>query len=379
MAFHEAADLGSFEDLVSAWSKDRTFFEVGVIEETSSKGVRKIDAAIYKFVEREGVPRLAAHARISDENTIEIKFSENRKFKYRVVVLNNKLSKSEPVGVALRRIFSDLKASKADFIESGKDLSAGLPIPFILDRVGKKSRKKGQFSFHDDIMDEFDLTWIAPIRTAPKQFYGGVRGTYSPEGEHTPFLLRKALDATDRSSEFVAKLDGFGKASGLFEAISTHTFGDDPRSPFELLIKFSGATLNINNVGYGVSQALPLVVEFLSRDTPGTFAVQQPEVHLHPRAQAALGGLVFELSHGQKQSFYIETHSDYLIDRFRIEMKASKASNLKGFAQVVFFSRSDDGNKAETILIANDGSFPLDQPKDFRDFFIREEMRLLDL
>ena len=139
-------------------------------------------------------------------------------------------------------------------------------------------------SFKFEIAMGMHLTWIAPIRTKPRRIYDGLSREYSPEGEHSPFILKQRL----KSKHFAERLAEFGSASGLFEAVTTHTFGKGSRNPFEVLIRFKGAELNVENVGYGVSQALPLVVEFLSREQARRFAVQQPEVHLHPRAQAAL-------------------------------------------------------------------------------------------
>jgi predicted ATPase len=134
--------------------------------------------------------------------------------------------------------------------------------------------------------------------------------------------------------------------------------------------------LNISNVGYGVSQALPLVVEFLDKEKNATFAVQQPEVHLHPRAQAALGDLVYQLAIDRNHSFFIETHSDYLIDRFRLAMRRGKP---QATAQLLFFQRTDNGNEAISVPISSDGKYPQNQPRELRDFFVKEESRLLDI
>lgn len=49
-------------------------------------------------------------------------------------------------------------------------------------------------------------------------------------------------------------------------------------------------------------------------------------VHLHPKAQAALGEVLFNLSILENKKFIIETHSDYMIDRFRISCRKSKKS-----------------------------------------------------
>ena len=51
------------------------------------------------------------------------------------------------------------------------------------------------------------------------------------------------------------------------------------------------------------------------------YLLQQPEVHLHPRAQAELSSLLAALASQGRRSFIIETHSDYMIDRARIEIK----------------------------------------------------------
>ena len=50
------------------------------------------------------------------------------------------------------------------------------------------------------------------------------------------------------------------------------------------------------------------------------FLLQQPEVHLHPQAQAALGTLFCQVAAGGRQ-LIIETHSDYIIDRVRMDVR----------------------------------------------------------
>ena len=119
-----------------------------------------------------------------------------------------------------------------------------------------------------------------------------------------------------------------------------------------------------------------MLVEFLFREENRTFAVQQPEVHLHPRAQAALGDLVAELAAERDHRFIMETHSDYLIDRCRLNL-AKRSEPLE--AQVIFFQRVSSGNKATVLQIGKDGKYSSDQPPEFRDFFIKEEMNLLEV
>ena len=50
------------------------------------------------------------------------------------------------------------------------------------------------------------------------------------------------------------------------------------------------------------------------------FLLQQPEVHLHPSAQAALGSLFCQVAAAGKQ-LIVETHSDHVIDRIRMDVR----------------------------------------------------------
>ena len=107
-----------------------------------------------------------------------------------------------------------------------------------------------------------------------------------------------------------------------------------------------------------------------------TLVIQQPEVHLHPKAQAALGEFIYNIHIFEKQNFLIETHSEYLINRFRIISSKNKEKNID--SQVIFFERTDKGNKIHVIEIHN-GQYSENQPASFSDFFIKEELKLLEI
>ncbi|MDP2036184.1 MAG: AAA family ATPase, partial [Ignavibacteria bacterium] len=134
---------------------------------------------------------------------------------------------------------------------------------------------------------------------------------------------------------------------------------------------------SISNVGYGVAQVLPIIVEVLLASKNQWFSIQQPEVHLHPRAQAAFGEFVFNFFQKMRINFLIETHSDYIIDRFRSKYKGSDLSDED--SQVLFFQKNELGNEVKSIRIKKDGNYAENQPKEFREFFINEELRLLEI
>ena len=124
------------------------------------------------------------------------------------------------------------------------------------------------------------------------------------------------------------KLVEFGKSSGLFQNIDVRNFGGSMGNPFQLKVKVRGPNSNIIDVGYGVNQILPMLVNILDPPVPRRpllkmpfFLLQQPEIHLHPRAQAELSSLLATLANEGNRTFIVETHSDYMIDRARIEIR----------------------------------------------------------
>jgi len=67
-------------------------------------------------------------------------------------------------------------------------------------------------------------------------------------------------------------------------------------------------------VGYGVGQVLPIVVQALVSEG-GLMLVEQPEVHLHPRLQSAVGDLLIDTVTAGRAQLLVETHSEHLVLR----------------------------------------------------------------
>ena len=229
------------------------------------------------------------------------------------------------------------------------------------------------FSFE---MDAPACKWIAPIRAKPEKIYYGGIPEYSSEGAHIPFLLSNMFKAKSGSEakENLQSIISFGVSSGLYDEIKIKKFGKEQVAPFEINVGLNGNDLLMGNVGYGVSQVLPVILESRRQQGYSYTAIQQPEVHLHPRAQAALGEFLFDCNMDSDVQLLIETHSDYIIDRFRLCMnKSDKVCE----AQILFFERTKSGNIVHTIKIDENGRYPDDQPSSFREFFLKEELALL--
>jgi energy-coupling factor transporter ATP-binding protein EcfA2 len=222
-----------------------------------------------------------------------------------------------------------------------------------------------------------DSLSIAPIRTKPSRTYDQASDDYSPEGSHIPYLLARILseDAnSDQKRGLKNALEQFGKESGLFEKIEVKQLGDYLGDPFQILVTPSGISVNLQDVGYGVSQALPVIVQSVLVDAPDLMLLQQPEVHLHPKAQAALGSFFTRLISKSNKQFVIETHSDFIVDRIRQEV-ASGAIDFNSVG-ILFFDKQDFETKVHVISLDKLGNI-LNAPPSYREFFLREELNLL--
>lgn len=125
-----------------------------------------------------------------------------------------------------------------------------------------------------------------------------------------------------------------------------------------------------SDIGVGISQLLPLIVA--SQDTKkGIVACEQPELHIHPRVQVAVGDLLIESSNDK--TFLIETHSEHLI--LRLLRRVRQTSNnelpdgvgpvLNTDISILYLEPSVDGVKVKKIEVDEDGEFLVKWPKGF--------------
>ena len=224
----------------------------------------------------------------------------------------------------------------------------------------------------------------APVRSRPLRTYDPIRQVSDPEGQNAPsFLAGLHRRDPDGWQELKKHLEGFGRASGLFDEISVKEFEGTESSPFQVQIrKFSGKgrrgpQRNLIDVGYGVSQALPILSELLRSGSSRMFLLQQPEVHLHPRAQAALGSLFCELA-AQGRQLIVETHSDHLIDRVRMDIRDKESTLTHADVSILYFEPGDLDVKIHSIGFDQYGNV-LDAPPSYRQFFMEEVSRSIGI
>ena len=228
-----------------------------------------------------------------------------------------------------------------------------------------------------DIWYRLSVFSTAPIRSRPKRTYDPTREFNDPEGSDVPMYLMR-IEATEKKDWEALKtqLVEFGRNSGLFENIDVKNLGRSLGAPFQLQVKVRGPKANITDVGYGVSQILPILVHILgSNPYKITFSLlQQPEVHLHPKAQAELSSLLARLANEGNRAFIIETHSDYMIDRARIEI--IRGNIRPQDVSLIYFEPKGNIVKVHNISFDKMANM-VGVPSHYGEFFLKESKRLL--
>lgn len=128
--------------------------------------------------------------------------------------------------------------------------------------------------------------------------------------------------------------------------------------------------LRAENIGFGISYTLPVIVAILSARPGALIIIENPEAHLHPHGQSELARLISKAASFGVQVI-VETHSDHIINGIQIACKEHGEDGEKGIDNNLvrlysFYSKVKHVSKMEEVIIKADGLLE-SQPKGFFD------------
>lgn len=133
--------------------------------------------------------------------------------------------------------------------------------------------------------------------------------------------------------------------------------------------------ISIADVGFGVSQALPVVVSLHAADEGQLVYIEQPEIHLHPRAQVAMAEVLADAVLWGKR-LVVETHSSLLLRG--VQTLVAERKLPPDLVKLHWFTQREDGStQIDSADLDETGAFG-DWPEDFDSVVIRSENRYLD-
>lgn len=134
-------------------------------------------------------------------------------------------------------------------------------------------------------------------------------------------------------------------------------------------------TVSIADVGFGVSQTLPVLVALLVARPGQLVYIEQPEIHLHPRAQTALAPVLARAAE-RGVRVVVETHSALLLRA--IQTLVARNELAPDLVKLHWFHRSESG-ATEVTSSDLDGNGAFGQwPEDFDEVILQTEADYLD-
>jgi predicted ATPase len=168
------------------------------------------------------------------------------------------------------------------------------------------------------------LIYVRAIRPDPERLYviNDIRQEEMRRQGFSSFL--NFLKGGYLKSAQETELNKWIKFLGLGQKIKVKPYKSIPGTNIIseiILTNEMGNQVNVADVGFGVSQVIPILIESLFSDTGKSLLIQQRELHLHPAAQAELADLFISMSSKTEKIFLLETHSEHLILRIMRRIK----------------------------------------------------------
>lgn len=394
----EPYDLGSFREIAhhrGAGGSRAAAFEAGFRTSKNFSGKGCIDHGFRMEVgERRTIPTLLSRS-IESSKGVNIRevFDEDGARKIRLTTPNGTWEAVPPASILFPRM-----SEKAMFpimgqllVEIGECFSSSKKVGILRSCGHSRQATQADKNMLEETLFRFPFFGdrpfaSAPVRSRPKRTYDPASPEQDAEGDYIPMYF---ADVRNRSvaewDKLKEHLEKFGRSSGLFDEIAIKRLGRKESEPFQVQIrKYSGhgkkvakgPFRNLIDVGYGISQVLPVIAELLRKDSDSMCLLQQPEVHLHPSAQAALGDFFCEVASQRGRQLVIETHSDYLLDRIRMAIRHGTTKLKPDNVSILFFERQGLSVQIRSLQLDEQGGIT-NAPAAYRKFFMEEEYRRL--
>ena len=217
------------------------------------------------------------------------------------------------------------------------------------------------------------LYYLGPSRVTPQRCYhweGEQPEDIGQSGDETiDALLSARVDRLTTPSEngdvpIEERISGWLRKMDLAHAFSLKRTGPRPGKNYELRIQQSPASPEVTlvDMGYGLSQFLPVLVFCYYAPEGSTLILEQPGMHLHPKVQSQLADLLIEVVTERHLQVLVESHSEHLLTRLQLRIAEEK---IGADETALYFCENNAGvSKIKTLDVDELGNIK-NWPPDF--------------
>lgn len=282
--------------------------------------------------------------------------------------------------------------AKSSFIDSIRERIISDIGPLIYgrsDELGLDSYTDSTIAAASEVCVNFFTTlvrYIGPLRADPQSpqrfapssepddvgFKGEFAAAVFEANKQQQITFWHPVDKSVQTASLETAVDGWMRFLGVAHHVSTRDAGF-PGTAWRIHQVDNSTDRPLHAVGVGVSQVLPILVAGLLAPSGALLMIEQPELHLHERAQARLADFFYGLSMVGKQCL-IETHSVCMMNQFRLYMvnEPESASDI----QMYFAEQKLDGNtQFHKVKFSQYGSI-LNWPEGFFDETLKQDQEI---
>ena len=217
------------------------------------------------------------------------------------------------------------------------------------------------------------MAYLVPLREHPKRSYGWAGQSPSDVGRRGEQAVA-ALLASKAEGKTISRGQGKRRQSveervaewlqelGMIDSFSLGRIARN-RKDYEVKVRksASSAEVLVTDVGFGVSQMLPVLVLCYFVPEGSTILLEQPEIHLHPSVQAGLADVFIDVVRTRDVQLIVESHSEHLLRRLQ---RRIAEDTLKNSETALYFCRTANGvseaSKLDVDLLGNIKNWPTD-------------------
>ncbi len=212
------------------------------------------------------------------------------------------------------------------------------------------------------------LIYLGPLRDYPKRSYywqGAAPSNVGKQGENTIAALLAARVGGNKvgniplENYIAEKL----KDLGLIDSFRLEELREGTNI-FRVLVRRTPESpeVSLTDVGFGVSQVLPVLVLCYYVPEGSTILLEQPELHLHPSVQSGLADIFIDAYQKRGVQIILESHSEHLLRR--LQRRIAEEVILPTDVNLYFCSLEKGESKLESLQLDEYGNIH-NYPKDF--------------
>ena len=168
----------------------------------------------------------------------------------------------------------------------------------------------------EKLMDR--IFYLGPLRDYPHRQYNWSGGSPSDVGARGELMINAILAASEKGKAFQEVVAMRLKEMGLIDSFSVDEIAKGSNIyQAKVVVDKGSPEVLLTDVGFGVSQVLPVIVLLNHVPEGATVILEQPEIHLHPEVQSRLADAIAGIAETRDLQVIVESHSEHLLRRLQ--------------------------------------------------------------